>query len=67
MCFEHRWPPWPVGSVVPLIWRPSFSSGGFVAAHASAARSDVHCGSLAGSEGLPPLDRITGSASCHHP
>ncbi|GKV39836.1 hypothetical protein SLEP1_g47550 [Rubroshorea leprosula] len=46
-----------------LIRRPSFSSGGFVAACARAARSDAHHGSLAGSEGLSLPDWVTVPAS----
>ncbi|GKV21640.1 hypothetical protein SLEP1_g31599 [Rubroshorea leprosula] len=41
------------------IRRLSFSSGGSEAARARASRSDAHRGSPAGSEGLPPPDRVT--------
>ncbi|GKU96818.1 hypothetical protein SLEP1_g10010 [Rubroshorea leprosula] len=41
------------------IRRPSFSFGGFEVARAWATRSDAHRSSPAGSEGLPPPDRVT--------
>ncbi|GKU96673.1 hypothetical protein SLEP1_g9885 [Rubroshorea leprosula] len=49
----------PSGSVGLWIWRLSFSSGESEAARTRATRSDTHRGSPAGSEGLPPPDRVT--------
>ncbi|GKV04361.1 hypothetical protein SLEP1_g16521 [Rubroshorea leprosula] len=48
----------PLGSVGFWIRRPSFSSGESETTHARASRSDAHRDSPAGSEGLPPPDRV---------
>ncbi|GKV25415.1 hypothetical protein SLEP1_g34858 [Rubroshorea leprosula] len=67
MCSELRWPPWPVGSVAPLVWRPSFSSDGSVVARTRAARSNAHHGSPVGSKGLRSPDRVTAPHSAASP